>query len=101
MTGGALAVLIARSIIRPISGMTDAMSRLAAGETAVTVPSQTAGDEMGAMAKAVDVFRRNAIARIALEAQQVSERSARQRRADRVGTEGDQDVIDHRLGRRR
>ncbi|KQU27489.1 chemotaxis protein [Methylobacterium sp. Leaf94] len=82
--GGALAVLIARSIIRPISGMTDAMSRLAAGETAVTVPSQTAGDEMGAMAKAVDVFRQNAIARIELEAQQVAALSARQRRADRV-----------------
>ncbi|KQT76486.1 chemotaxis protein [Methylobacterium sp. Leaf465] len=82
--GGALAVLIARSIIRPISGMTDAMSRLAAGETAVTVPAQAAGDEMGAMAKAVDVFRQNAIARIDLEAQQVAAQSARQRRADRV-----------------
>ena len=82
--GGALAFVIARSIIRPISGMTQAMSRLAAGETALTVPSQDAVDEMGEMAKAVDVFRQNAIARIELEAQQVSEQSARQRRADRV-----------------
>jgi methyl-accepting chemotaxis protein len=82
--GGALAFLIARSIIRPISGMTDAMSRLASGETAVTVPSQEAVDEMGEMAKAVDVFRQNAIARTELEAQQVAEQSARQRRADRV-----------------
>ncbi|MCJ2043240.1 methyl-accepting chemotaxis protein [Methylobacterium sp. J-078] len=82
--GGALAVLIARSIIGPISGMTRAMSRLAAGETQITVPSQDAVDEMGRMAGAVDVFRQNAIARIELEAQQVSEQSARQRRADRV-----------------
>ncbi|WP_082559125.1 methyl-accepting chemotaxis protein [Methylobacterium sp. Leaf94] len=82
--GGGMAVLIARSLIRPIAGMTEAMTRLAAGETAVVVPSQDATDEMSAMAKAVDVFRRNAIARIELEAQQVSERSARQRRADRV-----------------
>jgi methyl-accepting chemotaxis protein len=81
---GTLAFLIARSLIRPIAGMTEAMTRLAAGETAVAVPSQDATDEIGAMAKAVDVFRQNAIARIALEAQQVSERSARQRRADRV-----------------
>ena len=81
---GALAFLIARSIIRPISGMTQAMSRLADGETAVTVPSQDAVDEMGRMAMAVDVFRQNAIARVALEAEQVSERSARQRRADTV-----------------
>ncbi|KQP42367.1 chemotaxis protein [Methylobacterium sp. Leaf104] len=82
--GGALAFLIARSIIGPISGMTEAMSRLAAGETAVTVPSQDAVDEMGQMAKVVDVFRQNAIARIDLEAQQVTAQSARQRRADRV-----------------
>ncbi|KQP95155.1 chemotaxis protein [Methylobacterium sp. Leaf113] len=82
--GGALAFLIARSIIGPIVGMTRAMSRLAAGETAVAVPSQEAVDEMGQMAKAVDVFRLNAIARIALEEQQVAEQSTRQRRADRV-----------------
>ncbi|MGU3361594.1 methyl-accepting chemotaxis protein [Methylobacterium sp. M6A4_1b] len=82
--GAALAFLIARSIIGPISGMTGAMSRLAAGETAVAVPSQDAVDEMGEMAKAVDVFRQNAIARIELEAQQVAAQSARQRRADRV-----------------
>ncbi len=82
--GGALAFLIARSIVRPVSGMTEAMSRLAAGETAVTIPSQEAVDEMGQMAKAVDVFRQNAIARIELEAQQVAAQSARQRRADRV-----------------
>jgi methyl-accepting chemotaxis protein len=82
--GGALAFLIARSIIGPITGMTGAMSRLAAGETAVMVPSQDAVDEMGEMAKAVDVFRQNAIARLELEAQQVAAQSARQRRADRV-----------------
>ena len=84
MLGSALAFLIARSLIQPIRGMTDAMTRLAAGETALTVPSQDAVDEMGEMAKAVDVFRQNAIARINLEAEQVAQQSARQRRADRV-----------------
>ncbi|VUD70756.1 methyl-accepting chemotaxis protein [Methylobacterium symbioticum] len=82
--GTALAVLIGRSIIGPIAGMTRAMRRLAEGDTAVEIPAQNARDEMGEMAKAVDVFRRNAIARIELEAQQASEQSARQRRADRV-----------------
>ena len=82
--GAGLAVMIARSIIKPISGMTRAMTRLAAGETAVVVPSQDAVDEIGDMAKAVDVFRRNAIARLELEAVQASEQSARQRRADVV-----------------
>ena len=82
--GVAGAVLIARSIIRQIAGMTQAMSRLAAGETALTVPSQDAVDEMGEMAKAVEVFRRNAIARDELETDQANQQSARQRRADRV-----------------
>ncbi|SFH01671.1 methyl-accepting chemotaxis protein [Methylobacterium gossipiicola] len=82
--GAAAALLIARSIIGQIEGMTRAMTRLAAGETALTVPSQDAADEMGEMAKAVEVFRQNAVARDALEADQVAQQSARQRRADRV-----------------
>ncbi|WP_375453794.1 methyl-accepting chemotaxis protein [uncultured Methylobacterium sp.] len=82
--GAGLALVIARSIIGPISGMTQAMKRLASGETDIVVPSQDATDEMGEMAQAVDVFRQNAIARTELEARQVSEQSARQRRADRV-----------------
>ncbi|GJD56113.1 methyl-accepting chemotaxis protein [Methylobacterium dankookense] len=84
VVGSALAVLIGRSIIGPIAGMTGAMRRLAEGDTAVEIPAQGARDEMGEMAKAVDVFRRNAIARIALEAEQAAQQSARQRRADRV-----------------
>ncbi|KTS04916.1 chemotaxis protein [Methylobacterium radiotolerans] len=82
--GGVLAFLLARSIIRPIAGMTMAMKRLAAGDNAVDVPSRAATDEMGEMAQAVEVFRQNAIARAELEAAQVAEQSARQRRADRV-----------------
>ncbi|AWN50309.1 chemotaxis protein [Methylobacterium terrae] len=80
----ALAVLIGRSITRPVAGMTRAMSRLAAGETAVAIPSQDATDEMGEMARAVEVFRRNAVERLALEADREAQASARQRRADRV-----------------
>ncbi|MET7242678.1 HAMP domain-containing methyl-accepting chemotaxis protein [Methylobacterium sp. EM32] len=80
----ASAVLIGRSITGPISGMTRAMSRLAAGETAVAVPSQDSSDELGEMARAVEVFRQNAVARLALEVDQAAQASARQRRADRV-----------------
>jgi methyl-accepting chemotaxis protein len=82
--GGTLAVLIGRSIIGPIAGMTAAMKRLAEGDTAVAVPSQDASDEMGAMAKAVEVFRQNAIARAELEAAQAAALAARQRRAERI-----------------
>ncbi|MGX7706032.1 HAMP domain-containing methyl-accepting chemotaxis protein [Methylobacterium sp. Gmos1] len=82
--GAALAFLIARSIVGPVTGMTAAMKRLAQGETDLVVPSRDARDEMGEMAQAVEIFRRNAIAREELEAQQRDEQSARQRRADRV-----------------
>ncbi|ACA15196.1 methyl-accepting chemotaxis sensory transducer [Methylobacterium sp. 4-46] len=82
--GAALAVLIARSIVRPIIGMTETMRRLAEGDMGVEVPAQGTSDEMGRMAAAVEVFRRNALDRIALEAAQAEAQSARQRRADRV-----------------
>ncbi|WP_457106749.1 HAMP domain-containing methyl-accepting chemotaxis protein [Methylobacterium sp. P5_C11] len=82
--GGGLAFPIARSIIGPIARMTEVMRCLAAGDTAVVVPAQAAADEIGAMAKAVEVFRQNALARTELEAAQAAEQEARQRRADRV-----------------
>jgi methyl-accepting chemotaxis protein len=81
--GSVLAVLIGRSIIGPIAGMTAAMKRLAEGDTAVAVPSQDATDEIGAMAKAVEVFRQNAIARAELEAAQAAEQETRQKRTER------------------
>ncbi|WP_246730438.1 HAMP domain-containing methyl-accepting chemotaxis protein [Methylobacterium sp. 2A] len=81
--GVTLASIIARSIIRPIDGMVKAMARLANGDTDLVVPSQEAAGELGAMAKAVEVFRRNAIARAELEAAQAAEQAARLRRAER------------------
>jgi len=86
-----LGVLIAwfagRGIIGPISGMTAAMSRLATGETLVDIPSRDAADEMGAMAKAVEVFRQNALARAQLEAAQKEheERASREKHAALLG----------------
>ena len=84
LLGGVLALVLARSIIRPVAGMTEAMTRLAGGDLQVAVPHRDARDEMGAMAKAVDVFRQNAVARVELEAAQAAEREARLRRAERV-----------------
>ncbi len=84
MIGGLLASIIARGIIRSIDGLRDAMARLASGDTDVVVPSQDAAGELGAMAKAVDVFRRNALARAELEAAQAAEQAARRNRAERV-----------------
>ncbi|MEE7490906.1 methyl-accepting chemotaxis protein [Methylobacterium oryzae] len=84
LLGVVLAFVLARSIIRPVAGMTEAMTRLAGGDLQVAVPYRDAGDEMGAMAEAVDIFRQNAVARVELEAARAAEREARLRRAERV-----------------
>ncbi|KAB0676888.1 HAMP domain-containing protein, partial [Aureimonas leprariae] len=65
LVGGMLAVLIAvamgillsRSIVAPIGAMTAAMRRLAGGDLTADVPSTDRRDEVGAMAKAVQVFK--------------------------------------------
>ncbi|MBK3399360.1 MULTISPECIES: HAMP domain-containing methyl-accepting chemotaxis protein [Methylobacterium] len=82
--GFGLALLIARGIIGPIRGMTGAMTRLAQGDLAVDVPSRDAVDEMGDMAKAVDVFRANAVARQEMEARALADQSDRDRRVAAV-----------------
>ncbi len=82
--GGILAFLLARSVGRPIAVMTGAMTRLADGDMKVTVPYRSATDEMGAMARAIDIFRHNAVARAELEAAQAAEQEARQHRVERV-----------------
>jgi len=87
LLGALIAWIVGRGMIRPISGMTVAMSRLARGETAVDVPSREATDEMGAMAKAVEVFKQNAIARSRLEAEQKArdERAQQEKHAALLG----------------
>ncbi|MGJ3263053.1 MAG: methyl-accepting chemotaxis protein [Salinarimonas sp.] len=84
--GIAIAVLIGRSIAQPVSAMTAAMNRLAEGDTAIDVPGRTRRDEIGAMAAAVEVFRRNAIERARLAGETESEAHARAGRQRAVET---------------
>ncbi|WP_225245273.1 methyl-accepting chemotaxis protein [Agrobacterium tomkonis] len=60
---------IGRSITRPATLITGAMSRLAEGETEFAVPGLRRKDEFGAMAQALEIFRQAAIAKIELENQ--------------------------------
>ncbi|MGL9622634.1 methyl-accepting chemotaxis protein [Bradyrhizobium sp. U531] len=63
--------LIARSISRPIISITSVMRELADGHLDVAVPASKANDEVGAMVKAVAVFRDNALRFNALQAEQL------------------------------
>jgi methyl-accepting chemotaxis protein len=75
-------VLSLRFLTRPLQALTVAMGRLAAGETAVPIAATDRHDEIGEMARAVDVFRRNMIKADQLSADQVVARAARSRRQD-------------------
>jgi methyl-accepting chemotaxis protein len=48
-------------VVRPLSGMTGLMRRIADGELETEIPYAERGDEIGAMARALDVFKTNAI----------------------------------------
>jgi methyl-accepting chemotaxis protein len=78
---GLVAMVLGRSMTRQIGGITVSMRELAGGNTAVEVPSTDASDELGEMARAVLVFRDNAIERERLAAEQIAEVEARNRRA--------------------
>jgi methyl-accepting chemotaxis protein len=54
---GLFGFVIVRSITRPVSSMTAAMQRLAAGDMTTAVPARERGDEIGVMARAVQVFK--------------------------------------------
>jgi methyl-accepting chemotaxis protein len=74
----AAAVMFSRGITRPISLLTGAMGKLAQGEMAVEVPARERQDELGEMAKAVQVFKESMI-----EAERLrSERQEQERRAN-------------------
>jgi methyl-accepting chemotaxis protein len=83
------------AIAKPIVAMTDAMGRLAEGDTATPIPAQGRGDEIGAMAAAVQVFKDNAIRANRLAAEKEAEQAAREARThaiERLTTEFDRAV---------
>ncbi|ACJ01175.1 methyl-accepting chemotaxis protein [Rhodospirillum centenum] len=83
LTGIAAALLISRSIVRPIQGITRVMGVLAGGDTKAEVPNRTGRDEVGEMARAVQVFKEAMIETERLRAAQIEQerRAERERRA--------------------
>ncbi len=58
---GPLSLILVRGIASRLKAITEAMSRLALNETTVTVAGLTDLDEIGEMARSVEVFKSNAI----------------------------------------
>ena len=76
---GASMLVTTRGITTPIARLRERMSTLANGETAAEVPGLDRRDELGQMAKAVAVFRDNALAKIAIEKEAEASRTMSER----------------------
>lgn len=63
------------AIARPITDISDAMSKLADGDKAVAIPGTDRGDELGGMAQAVQVFKDNMIRADQMTAEQERQRA--------------------------
>ncbi|WP_407526898.1 methyl-accepting chemotaxis protein [Methylobacterium oryzisoli] len=77
----ALATLIGRRVTRPVTALNATMHRLAQGDTAVSVPAQERRDEIGAMARAVEVFKQALIAKRAADEAVATDTEGKARRA--------------------
>ncbi len=82
LLGGLLAWLISRAITRPLGGITHAMGRLAQGDLTVDVNDAQRRDEIGELARALEIFKTNAQEMKRLEAEQAAaeQRAATERR---------------------
>jgi methyl-accepting chemotaxis protein len=77
---------IGRSITRPLSGLGEAMTRLATGDTSVCIPATQVHDELGAMGRTVLVFRDTMIEREQLAAREAATSRARERRGETIAS---------------
>jgi methyl-accepting chemotaxis protein len=84
--GIGLALILGRGLSRPLSAITATMNRLSNGDTGVTIQGSDRPDELGTMAKAVDIFRQNMIEAARLTGAAESERDAKDRRTTTVLT---------------
>jgi methyl-accepting chemotaxis protein len=82
--GACAAWSIGTGIARPISTITDAMRKLAGGDKSTDIPGLDHGDEIGAMARAVVVFKENMIKAEDLAANEMEAAQARDLRARHI-----------------
>jgi methyl-accepting chemotaxis protein len=71
VVGIGLALFVSRAgIVKPIGAITNAMQALAAGNKETVIPGTDRGDEVGAMAKTLEVFKDNMLEADRLRAEQ-------------------------------
>ena len=73
-----------RRLATPLKEMSAAMRTLSAGDTSLQIPSLERVDEIGDMAKAVQIFKDNAIETARLAAAQAEEQASKAKRAEYI-----------------
>ena len=86
LVGLGLAYLISRNVSGRLNTLAAAMQCLADGDTSIETGFAQHGDEIGAMARTVDVFRDNAVEKERLQEAEAREQEAQQARAEQVRT---------------
>ena len=76
----AATALLIRSISQPLAALMSCMSKIADNQMNVTVPGTERQDEVGEMARAVEVLRESGLDRERLEAEQARDRNRREAR---------------------
>jgi len=79
-----LALLIKNLITSPVSVMTNIIDRLSREETHFTVDGAERGDEIGTMARALEVSRQNTIKKLEMEAKEKQEIAIREERTKKM-----------------
>ncbi len=78
------ALLVARNITRPIARLNGDMARMEAGERELAIDGAGRADELGAMARSLDQFRRSLARADRLAAEQTRHHEERLRQAERM-----------------
>jgi methyl-accepting chemotaxis protein len=86
LLAGAIAFWLGRGMARPIQALELAMRGIASGQHQIVIPGASRRDEIGSMAKAVEVFKQGLIETETMRAEQseVAARQTRQRHADNI-----------------
>ncbi|ASG24923.1 methyl-accepting chemotaxis protein [Nitrospirillum viridazoti] len=82
--GGLVAYMLARSIAKPLKLMTERMGQLADGDLTVDIPLLNDRHEIGRLARALEVFKRNGLRNAELTQAQQAEQQEKLRRQEAV-----------------
>jgi methyl-accepting chemotaxis protein len=81
-------------ITRPVGTMIVTMNQLAKGDTDINLKGADDKNEMGEMARAVQVFRDNAVERVRLEEEEVTNRQEQEQKAEAQRQREGQEIAD-------